>query len=156
MTNVWTIKTWQLISIVCSALVAGMFHGPWAALSRSMKTFTPEVFLAIVDRMNRNMAPLMTVLMPATLLSIIPVLFLSYRDERRVFYLNAIALALFLIALLVTVLVEVPIVEKIVTWKVSRLPANWQQLRDRWGRFHLMRVITGLASLVLLLIAAIF
>jgi hypothetical protein len=25
---------------------------------------TPEVFLAIVDRMNRNMAPVMTVLMP--------------------------------------------------------------------------------------------
>ena len=156
MTSVWTIKTWQLISIVCSALVAGMFHGPWAALSRSMRTFTPEVFLAIVDRMNRNMAPLMTVLMPATLLSIVPVLFLSYRDQRKTFYLNAIALALFIIALLVTVLVEVPIVEKIVTWKVSTLPANWQQLRDRWGKFHLVRVITGLASLVLLVVAAIF
>jgi uncharacterized membrane protein len=156
MTSVWTIKTWQLISIVCSALVAGMFHGPWAALSRSMRTFTPEVFLAIVDRMNRNMAPLMTVLMPATLLSIVPVLFLSYRDQRKTFYLNVIALALFIIALLVTVLVEVPIVEKIVTWKVSTLPANWQQLRDRWGKFHLVRVITGLTSLVLLVIAAIF
>jgi uncharacterized membrane protein len=156
MTSVWTIKTWQLISIVCSALVAGMFHGPWAALSRSMRTFTPEVFLAIVDRMNRNMAPLMTVLMPATLLSIVPVLFLSYRDQRKTFYLNVIALALFIIALLVTVLVEVPIVEKIVTWKVSTLPANWQQLRDRWGKFHLVRVITGLASLVLLVVAAIF
>ena len=121
-----------------------------------MRTFTPEVFLAIVDRMNRNMAPLMTVLMPATLLSIVPVLFLSYRDQRKTFYLNAIALALFIIALLVTVLVEVPIVEKIVTWKVSTLPANWQQLRDRWGKFHLVRVITGLASLVLLVVAAIF
>src|ERR1700761_4627026 len=114
MTSVWTIKTWQLISIVCSALVAGMFHGPWAALSRSMRTFTPEVFLAIVDRMNRNMAPLMTVLMPATLLSIVPVLFLSYRDQRKTFYLNAIALALFIIALLVTVLIEVPKVENFV------------------------------------------
>ena len=94
MTTVWTLKTWQLISIVCAALVAGMFHGPWAALSRSMRTFTPEVFLAIVDRMNRNMAPLMTVLMPATLFSILAVLFLSYRTQPRTFYLNAIALAL--------------------------------------------------------------
>jgi uncharacterized membrane protein len=149
-------KTWQLISIILSAFVAGMFHGPWVALSRSMKTFTPDVFLAIVDRMNRNMAPVMTVLMPATLLSIIPVLLLSYHQQPRVFYLNATALALFIIALAVTVFIEVPIVEQIVTWKVSTLPGNWQQLRDRWARFHVIRVITGLASLVLLLIAAIF
>ena len=71
-------KTWELISIVLSALVAGMFHGPWVALSRSMRSFTPEVFLAIVDRMNRNMAPVMTVLMPAALLSIIAVMFLFF------------------------------------------------------------------------------
>jgi uncharacterized membrane protein len=149
-------KTWELISIVLSALVTGMFHGPWAALSRSMSTFTPEVFLAIVDRMNRNMAPVMTVLMPAALVSIIPVLFLSYREQPLTFYLSATAFALFIVALLVTVLVEVPIVEEIVTWTVSTLPANWQQLRDRWTRFHIIRVIAGLASLVLLVVGAIF
>jgi uncharacterized membrane protein len=149
-------KTWQLISIILSAFVAGMFHGPWVALSRSMKTFTPDVFLAIVDRMNRNMAPVMTVLMPATLLSIIPVLLLSYHQQPRVFYLNATALALFIIALAVTVLIEVPIVQEIVTWKVSTLPGNWHKLRDRWTRFHIIRVFAGLASLVLLVIAAIF
>jgi uncharacterized membrane protein len=149
-------KTWELISIVLSALVAGMFHGPWVALSRSMSTFTPEVFLAIVDRMNRNMAPVMTVLMPAALLSIIPVLVFSYHERQLTFYLSAMAFALFIVALLVTVLVEVPIVEEIVTWKVSTLPGNWQQLRDRWIRFHVIRVISGLASLVLLVAGAIF
>jgi uncharacterized membrane protein len=149
-------KTWQLISIVLSALVSGMFHGPWVALSRSMRTFTPEVFLAIVDRMNRNMAPVMTVLMPAALLSIIPVLFLSYREQPRTFYLNAIAFALFIIALLVTVVVEVPIVEEIVTWTASSLPENWQQLRDRWIKFHIIRVIAGITSVVLLVVGAVF
>jgi uncharacterized membrane protein len=149
-------KTWQLISIVLSALVSGMFHGPWVALSRSMRTFTPEVFLAVVDRMNRNMAPVMTVLMPAALLSIIPVLFLSYREQPRTFYLNAIAFALFIIALLVTVVVEVPIVEEIVTWTASSLPENWQQLRDRWIKFHIIRVIAGITSVVLLVVGAVF
>jgi uncharacterized membrane protein len=149
-------KSWQLISIILSAFVAGMFHGPWVALSRSMRTFSPEVFLAIVDRMNRNMAAVMTILMPSTLLSIIPVLILSYGDRPKVFYLNATALVLFVIALLVTVFIEIPIVEQISTWTVPTLPANWQQLRDRWLRFHVVRVIAGLVSLVLLLVAAIF
>lgn len=149
-------KTWELISIVLAALVAGMFHGPWTALSRSMRTFTPEVFLAIVDRMNRNMAPVMTVLMPASLLSIIPVLLLSFHRQPLTFYLYTAALLLFIVALAVTVLIEVPIVEQIVTWTVSTLPADWQQHRDRWMRFHILRVIAGLGSLILLVIGAIF
>jgi uncharacterized membrane protein len=149
-------KTWELISIVLSALVAGMFHGPWIALSRSMSTFTPEVFLAIVDRMNRNMAPAMTVLMPAALMSIIPVMFLSYHERQLTFYASAAAFVLFIVALLVTVVIEVPIVEEIVTWKVSTLPGDWQQLRDRWMKFHVIRVIAGLASVVLLVVGAIF
>ena len=149
-------KTWELISIVLSALTAGMFHGPWVALSRSMRTFTPEVFLAIVDRMNRNMAPVMTVLIPATLLSIIPVLLLSYHEQPKTFYRSVTAFVLFVVALLVTVWVEVPIVQQIVTWTTPALPDNWQQLRDRWMKFHVLRVVAGLASLVLLVVAAIF
>ena len=149
-------KTWELISIIFSALTAGMFHGPWIALSRSMKTFSPEVFLEIVDRMNRNMAPVMTVLMPGTMLSIIPVILLSYRQRPMVFYLSTVALLLFLIALLVTVVIEVPIVQQIVTWTPSTLPKNWQQLRDRWMKFHVLRVIAGIASLIFLLVGAIF
>jgi uncharacterized membrane protein len=149
-------KTWELISIILSALTAGMFYGPWVALTRSMKTFAPEVFLAIVDRMNRSMAPAMTVLMPATLLSIIPVMLLSYYERPMVFYLSATAFVLFIVALLVTVTVEVPIVQQIVTWTASALPENWQRLRDRWMRFHIIRVVAGLTSLILLLVAAIF
>ena len=149
-------RMWELISIVCSALVAGMFYGPWTALSRSMKTFSPEVFLAIVDRMNGNMAPVMTVLMPAALLAMIPVLIGSYGVYPRVFSLYAAAFILFIVALAVTVLVEVPIVKEISTWTVATLPANWQQVRDRWVRFHVIRVVGGLASLVLLLVAAVF
>ena len=149
-------KAWELISIVFSALTVGMFHGPWIALSRSMKTFAPEFFLEIVDRMNRNMAPVMTVLMPGTMLSIIPVILFSYRQRPTVFYLSTVALLLFLVALLVTVVIEVPIVQQIVTWTPSTLPGNWQQLRDRWMTFHVVRVITGMASLICLLVAAIF
>jgi len=121
-----------------------------------MYTFTPEVFLAIVDRMNRNIAPVMTILLPAALLSIIPVLLLSYHEQPLTFYLNATAFALFVVALVVTMFVEVPIVEEIVAWTASTLPINWQQRRDRWMKFHAIRVIAGLTSLVLLVVGAIF
>jgi len=47
---------------------------------------------------------------------------------------------LFLIALLV--LVEAPIMEKIAAWTVSSLPPDWEQMRDRWKRSHLLRVFS--------------
>jgi len=52
--------------------------------------------------------------------------------------------------------VEVPIVQQIVTWTPSTLPENWRQLRDRWMRFHVIRVVAGVASLIFLVVAAIF
>jgi uncharacterized membrane protein len=149
-----TLEVWQLISIVLSALVAAMFCGPWVALSRSFITFEPAVFLAIVRQMNRNMSQVMTILMPAALLSIVPVLFISYNEQPRTFYLTLPGFALFLVALLVTVLVEVPIVKQIETWTVSTLPGNWQQLRDRWGAFHVIRMVASIAGLVLLVVGA--
>jgi hypothetical protein len=156
MEGTMTLKIWELISIVLSALVAGMFWGPWLALSRSISTFKPDVFLAIVQRMNQNMASVMTILMPAALLSIVPVLFISYNERPKTFYLNLTGFALFIVALLVTVLVEVPIVKQIETWTVSTLPANWQQLRDRWGAFHVIRVFASFVGLVLLVGGAIY
>ena len=94
--------------------------------------------------------------MPAALLSMVPVLFLSFHEGPRTFYLTLAGFALFLAALLVTIFVEVPIVKQIETWRISTLPGNWQELRDRWLAFHVIRVLASVAGLVLLLIAAIF
>jgi uncharacterized membrane protein len=150
------LKICELISILLCALVAGMFYGPWLALSRSFRTFPPEVFIPVVDRMNRNMAPIMTALMPLSLLSLLPVLFLSYTHQPQVFYLTLTAFALLIVALLVTMLVEVPIVHQIITWNPAAPPDNWQKLRDRWGAFHILRIVAGISALLALLIAAIF
>jgi uncharacterized membrane protein len=151
-----TLKVWELISIILSALVVGMFCGPWAALTRSMNTFGPEVYLAIGHRLVKNVAPVMTVLMPVALLSILPVLFISYRARPRTFYLASTGFALFLIALIVTLLVEAPISRRVKVWTMGTLPDNWQQLRDRWGTFHIVRVVASVAGLGLLVGGAIF
>jgi uncharacterized membrane protein len=150
------LKICELISIVLSALVGGMYWGPWLALSRSMRTFKPEVFLDIVDRMNRNMESVMTVLTPVALISIAPVLFTSYHEQPRTFYLTLAGFALFVVALVVTMLIEVPIVKQIVMWTVETLPGNWQQLRDRWVAFHIIRVVAGIGGLAFLVAGAMF
>jgi hypothetical protein len=141
------LKLFELFSVVLLMIVGGLYWGPWVALSRSMATFEPGVFLAVVKRMNRNMEPVMTVLMPVALVSTLPVLVLSYGQHRQAFYLTLAGLAL---------VVEVPIVKQMDTWTTSDLPDGWQALRDRWGAFHLLRVGPAVAGLVLLLVGVIF
>jgi hypothetical protein len=133
-----------------------MFWGPWLALSRSMRAFEPEVFLAIVHRLNRNMAPLMTALMPVGLLSFVPLLVIAYGERREMFYVGLASFGLFIVALIVTMVVEVPIVKQMATWTVPTLPANWMHLRDRWGAFHLARIFPSIGGLILLVAGAIY
>lgn len=44
---VMALKIWELSSIILSALVTGVFWGPWVGLTRSIATFAPEAFLAL-------------------------------------------------------------------------------------------------------------
>lgn len=151
-----TLKLCQFVSILLSALVAGVFWGPWLALSRSLSTFGPDIYLAIVHRLGRNLGPIMTFLLPLSLLSMLPVLFLSYGHRPVAFFLTLAGFTLFLVALLVTMLVEVPLVQQMDAWTVATLPDNWHALRDRWGAFHVVRVVSGLAGLCCLVAGAIF
>ena len=152
-----TLKTIELINIILCAIVGGMYWGPWLALTRSIKHFEPTVFLTIVNRLNTNMAPLMTVLTPLSLLTTIPVLIIAYIEKQTTtFYFTFVGFAFFITALIVTVSIEVPIVKQIITWTDTSLPENWEQLRDKWGKFHIVRVLAGVLGLVFLVAGVLF
>ena len=151
------LKITELINIILCAIVGGMYWGPWLALTRSIKHFEPNVFLAIVNRLNTNMAPLMTALTPLSLLTTIPVLIISYIEKQNTtFYLTFIGFAFFVTALIVTISIEVPIVKQIITWTDTSLPENWEQLRDKRGKFHIVRVLSGVLGLVFLVAGVLF
>jgi uncharacterized membrane protein len=102
------------------------------------------------------MGPLMTVLSPLSLLTAIPVLVLSYHDQSLTFCFTLAGLVLFLLALVVTVAIEVPLVKQIITWTETTLPEDWQQLRDRWGKFHGVRVLAGITGLIFFVAGILF
>lgn len=150
------LKVCELISILLLTFVSGMYWGPWLGVSRSFPALEPDILLAVVRVMGHNLGSLMTILVPAALLSVVPVLVLSYHAFPITFGLALAALLLFILTLIVTMLIEVPIVLQMTAWTPSTLPDNWQQTRDRWGAFHLLRVIPSVVGLVLMLVGAIF
>jgi uncharacterized membrane protein len=150
------ISTAELLNIVISALVTGVFWGPWVGLTRSIATFTPSAFLAIGHRLNINLGPLMTVLMPVALLSTVPTLVLTFGTHPATFGLTLAGSALYVVALLVTMIIEVPIAQRIRSWSKPTLPADWQAQRDRWASVHIIRVVAGIAGLALLVAGALY
>jgi hypothetical protein len=145
----------QVISIVLSALVMGVFWGPWVALTRSIASFEPDALVGIVKVLSKNLAPVMTILMPLAMMSMVPVLVLAFHARPATFYLTLAAFACFAVALAVTMTIEVPIVQQIQSWTTQAIPRNWEHLRDRWLSFHLLRLVSAIAGLTLLVTGAV-
>ncbi|MFN7943823.1 MAG: DUF1772 domain-containing protein [Blastocatellia bacterium] len=150
------LESWQFINILLSALVTGVFWGTWLGLSRSMTSLSAETFLEVGHTMIGNLGTIMAMLMPAAMLATLPVLYLQYRSGSKAFYPTLAGFLLFIAALLITLIVEVPIDGLIEQWTINSLPANWQELRARWEFFHVLRSWISVAGLALLLIGALF
>lgn len=142
------LKTVQLSTIMLYALVMGVFWGTWFSLSRSMAELPPQTFLDVGHAMIRNLGAPMSILMPLSLASAVFMLVLLPKRSRA-FALAAAGLLLMILALIVTLAIEVPIDRKFEVWNVATLPGNWQAIRDRWEFYHTTRTFVSIAAFAL-------
>lgn len=142
-----TSKITSFAALFLLALVTGVFWGTWFTLTRSIETFSASEFIHIGQTIISNVAWPMRILMPACILFMIVSASLTPDKKSAEFYLSAVACLLIVIALLVTLLVEVPIDNQIRTWTPETVPADWTTLRARWQVFHTARTFVSLASL---------
>jgi hypothetical protein len=137
----------QFVHLFLFALVLGVCWGTWFSLSRSISSLSASTFLEVGHTMIANLGGPMALLMPATLLTSVPVLFGLYRLHRRAgFYLMLAGVGLFGVALVITLTVNVPIDYDINRWTVETLPPDWTSIRDRWQFFHTSRTFVCLAA----------
>jgi uncharacterized membrane protein len=66
--------------------------------------------------------------------------------NRRVRYLLLAAVLLMLVAALVTRFGNQPINAIIMTWNTQVQPADWEQLRDQWWQWHVVRTIAAILA----------
>jgi uncharacterized membrane protein len=136
----------EFFGLLLLMLVTGIFWGPWFSLHRSINVFNPEEFIHIVRTLSANLAIPMRILMPSCiLLLLLSVISYPHKDSLG-FYLNLLALILSLVSLIITMLVEVPIVSQIKNWTVSTIPSDWETLRDRWLKYHVIRTFSSIVS----------
>jgi len=136
----------QFITLFLLLLVIGIFWGPWFALHRSIHVFQAEEFIHIVKTMAANLAIPMRIMMPSCLFFLLLTAWTNQTGNIWVTGLNLSAFLLMAIAVLLTMLVEVPIVAQIKEWSAATIPTNWQLFRNRWVKYHVIRTSVSLAS----------
>jgi uncharacterized membrane protein len=65
------------------------------------------------------------------------------------------AAALLILSVIMSILLLVPINNRVKTWTADDLPADWKQQMNRWDRFHYVRVAVVIAAFTLLVTALI-
>jgi uncharacterized membrane protein len=63
------------------------------------------------------------------------------------------AAALLILSVIMSILLLVPINNRVKTWTPENRPADWKQQINRWDRFHYVRVAVIIAAFVLLVAA---
>jgi uncharacterized membrane protein len=146
----------EFITIFLLMLVTGVFWGTWFTLTRSINNFSSEEFIHIGKTIISNVAVPMRIIMPSSILFVfLSIWFYSDKDSTG-FYLILISLLLIITSLLITVLIEVPIDNRIKEWKPETIPSDWHSIRKRWEIFHTIRTFTSIGSFAAYLIAALF
>lgn len=104
------------------------------------------------DPYMRVRAPLVSLAQVATTL---PLLGLTCdRWAALSFWLTLLALTMALIASVIAVKGNVPLNREMERWSPAEPPSDWEQVRDRWLRYHHLRGAAAIAGFMLLLVAA--
>jgi uncharacterized membrane protein len=140
------LKATEFIALLLTALVTGVFWGTWFTLTRSLDNFAPAEFIHIGKTIIANVAIPMRILMPATLLFMLLMIWQSRRLYKSSFYLYTVSFLLMVVTLVITVAIEVPIDNQIKTWTTTTLPGSWESLRAKWNEFHTVRTFTSITS----------
>ncbi|HEY0248062.1 MAG TPA: anthrone oxygenase family protein [Gryllotalpicola sp.] len=140
-----------------NVLFAGLFAGFLVGIlvfELSLRGFDASVY-AQTQQVTLVALPVLasTLLFPALITTGI-LTALHARRRNRTFWLALVALVLLLVALVLTLAVNVPINLAEGGWSVSSPPADWAATRDRWQLGHAVRTGAALLAFGSLVLAA--
>lgn len=131
---------------VLLALTAGRAF--WVSLGENPFAMSGATYVEFFQQLDKRIAiPIAVTGIGGTLLAGISAL--VHKDDRRTFYLRLAAFGCGMVGSLVTIVVNVPINERIATWNSAALPTGYEAFLRRWWEWHQVRLIAMLAAMCL-------
>ncbi|MDP3895117.1 MAG: DUF1772 domain-containing protein [Mesorhizobium sp.] len=140
----------QFVDIIIIALLAGTVFGVWRGYDPA--GYSPAAFLEIHQGAVRGLNTLLPAMGAAALL-LTGWLAWGAKGTLLPFRLYLVAMVAMVAAGLVTRFGNQPINATVMTWTADAIPSGWEELRDTWWRWHMIRVGATIAALALLVAA---
>src|ERR1700722_2126583 len=137
-------------NLLLAALLVGAMFAVWLVFNPA--GLDGGTYVALQQQGVRTLHPALPILGVTTILVTITAAVLSRSDSARFWLLIATAACLAASGL-ITRFLNMPINAIVMTWTSDSLPSNWMGLRNAWGRWHCLRLVTGIAGFALLLAA---
>ena len=144
--------TIRFVNLLLAALSVGAMFGVWLVFNP--KGLDGAGYVALQQQGIRTLNVVMPVMGAATIAATLAAAVLAREDRTLLSLLVATAFA-FLLAGLITRFLNQPINAIVIRWSPSSPPAEWMTLRDTWWRWHVARLVCGIAGLSLLILAEI-
>lgn len=133
-----------LSTAILLALIAGRAF--WVWLGESPFGMTGATYIAFFQELDKRIAlPIAIIGIAGPLLAGVSAAVL--REDRRLFWYLAVACALGIVGVLVTVSFNVPINEQIADWNPAALPAGYEDVLQVWWTWHIVRLVANLGAM---------
>jgi uncharacterized membrane protein len=139
--------------VVVTGLIAGIIFGVW--IGYNPFSLSAEVYVAQQQHAIRAFNVLMPIL---GLIAIVLTLVSTFLRKRNklVFSMLLLAAVLLILSGLVTRFGNQPINAVVMTWDLSSIPKEWEQFRDDWWQYHIVRTLATILAFALIAWAAVF
>jgi uncharacterized membrane protein len=136
----------RFVLLVLLALLVGTMFGIWVGYNPAALSAT-----AYVEQQQNAIRALNTLLpvMGAVCILLTVSLAVTTKSDARSRYLLVAAATLMVVAGLVTRFGNQPINAIVIMWDAQAPGENWEQLRDEWWSWHVVRSIAGIVALAL-------
>jgi uncharacterized membrane protein len=145
----------RFTSLLLTGLYAGAAMYSLMGVGPAMKQMQPASYVEFHQKLDLFMGTRMALFAKITLaVNVLLLIITMSRSTKPVIILTLAASLLFFAEIFFTVSVNVPLNEKIQTWDIQRLPAEWMTIRDKWVEYDIIRAICVISSFVIYLVVA--
>jgi uncharacterized membrane protein len=139
----------RVIALVLTGLIAGIFLGHRAGVSRASSRLSPSSFVQLQQVIHGTFAWMMPPLVLGAVLGTLTwTLLLRPRGSVAAFWLLVLASLSLLVAAGLTRLINIPINRQLMTWSIEAPPPDLRQVWGRWERIHSTRTVLVVAAFV--------
>ncbi len=132
----------RFVALLSTGLLAGIFLGDRVGVGFARAALPPSSFVQLQQIQHVHFVRFMPVLQIAALLSTLIWLFLLRGSVRTPqFLLLALAAVGLLTVFVLTIAINVPINNTLMTWSASAPPPNAMEVWQRWERINTLRAI---------------